>query len=108
MTVKDVEIGGVTIPAGQMILPWVSAANRDPLKFERPQEFDPARNPNPHIVFGHGVHYCLGTRLARLEGKIAINALLDRYPDFAIDADKTSFFPSEDMVGVRAMPVILK
>ncbi|WP_330299316.1 cytochrome P450 [Streptomyces sp. NBC_00503] len=108
VTVKDVEIGGVTIPAGQMILPWVSAANRDPLKFERPQEFDPARNPNPHIVFGHGVHYCLGTRLARLEGKIAINALLDRYPDFAIDADKTSFFPSEDMVGVRAMPVILK
>jgi cytochrome P450 len=106
-TLKEVEIAGVTIPAQQMILPWVSAANRDPLQFENPDEFIPDRNPNEHIVFGHGVHYCLGTRLARLEGKIAINALLDRYPNFRSDPDQpTVFFPSEDMVGVRSMHVL--
>ncbi|TLS39535.1 cytochrome P450 [Streptomyces montanus] len=106
VTTRDVEIGGVTIPAEQMILPWVGAANRDPLKFDRPDEYDPARTPNDHISFGNGIHYCLGTRLARLEGRIAINALLDRYPDFTTDQDKTAFFPSEDMVGVRAMHVL--
>lgn len=107
-TTREVEIGGVTIPAEQMLLPWVSAANRDPLRFANPEEFDPGRNPNPHIVFGHGVHFCLGARLARLEGKIAINALLDRYPDFTTDPDKpVTFFPSEDMVGVRSMDVLV-
>ncbi|MDC2961083.1 cytochrome P450 [Streptomyces gilvifuscus] len=107
-TLRDVEIGGVTIPKGQMILPWVAAANRDPLQFERPDEFLPDRSPNDHVVFGHGVHYCLGTRLARLEGRIAVNALLDRYPDFRSDPDRpTEFFPSPDMVGVRSMPVLL-
>jgi cytochrome P450 len=108
VTTKDVELGGATIPAGQMVLPWVSAANRDPLQFQRPNEFLPGRNPNPHIVFGHGVHYCLGARLARLEGRIAINTLLDRYPDFASDPDRpTTFFPSEDMLGVRSMHIQL-
>lgn len=107
-TTRPVELAGVTIPADQMILPWVSAANRDPLRFERPNEFLPDRNPNPHIVFGHGVHFCLGARLARLEGRIAINALLDRFPDFTADPDRpTAFFPSEDMVGVRTMHVLM-
>jgi cytochrome P450 len=106
VTTRPVEIGGVTVPAEQMILPWVSAANRDPLKFDRPDEFDPARTPNEHIGFGHGVHYCLGTRLARLEGRVAVNALLDRFPEFTIDDSRpTAFFPSEDMVGVRSMHV---
>lgn len=108
VTTREVELGGVTIPAQQMVLPWVSAANRDPLRFENPDEFDPGRSPNPHIVFGYGVHYCLGTHLARLEGKIAINALLDRFPDFTTDPENpTTFFPSEDMVGVRSMHVLL-
>ncbi|MEU6088792.1 cytochrome P450 [Streptomyces sp. NPDC047085] len=109
VTTREVEVGGVTIPAEQMILPWVSAANRDPRQFENPDAFIPERTPNAHIVFGHGVHYCLGARLARLEGKIAVNALLDRYPDFESDPEKpTTFFPSEDMVGVRSLHVLMK
>ncbi|PPS71772.1 cytochrome P450 [Streptomyces sp. MH60] len=107
VTTREVELGGVTIPAEQMILPWVSAANRDPLRFEGPDEFRPERTPNAHVVFGHGVHFCLGARLARLEGRIAVNALLDRYPDFRSDPERpTTFFPSEDMVGVRSMHVL--
>jgi cytochrome P450 len=103
---REVELGGVTIPPNQMILPWVSAANRDPLQFENPDEYLPDRSPNDHIGFGHGVHYCLGTRLARLEGRIAVNALLDRYPDFALAPDtRVEFFPSPDMVGVRSLHV---
>ncbi|MEU2084745.1 cytochrome P450 [Streptomyces albus] len=107
VTTREVEIGGVTVPAEQMVLPWVSAANRDPRKFADPDVFLPDRSPNDHIVFGHGVHYCLGTRLARLEGRIAVNALLDRFPDFRADPGRPIvFFPSEDMVGVRSMHVL--
>jgi len=103
---REVEVAGVTIPPNQMILPWVSAANRDPLQFENPDEFLPDRSPNDHIVFGHGVHYCLGTRLARMEGAIALNALLDRYPDFALEPKTpVTFFPNPDMIGVRSMHV---
>ncbi|MER5931168.1 cytochrome P450 [Streptomyces sp. NPDC002054] len=109
VTTREVEIGGVTIPAEQMILPWVSAANRDPLKFDRPNVFDPARTPNDSISFGYGVHYCLGTRLARLEGKIAINTILDRFPKFSSNPENPpTFFPSTDMLGVRSFDVLYK
>ncbi|RAG85062.1 cytochrome P450 [Streptacidiphilus pinicola] len=107
-TRKETVLGGVTIPKDQMVLPWVAAANRDPLKFDRPDEFLPDREPNDHISFGHGVHYCLGTRLARLEGRIAVNALLDRFPNLRRDPEKpVEFFPSVDMVGVRSMHALL-
>ncbi|MEV7618361.1 cytochrome P450 [Streptomyces sp. NPDC089799] len=109
VTTRETVLGGVTIPAEQMILPWVSAANRDPKKFDRPDVFDPTRSPNHSISFGHGVHYCLGTRLARLEGKIAVNAILDRFPNFRSNPDSpVTFFPSTDMVGVRSFDVLYK
>ncbi len=75
---EDVTIAGVTIPRGEMVFAVLASANRDERQFERPDELNLTREPNRHLAFGLGVHYCLGAPLARLEGQIAINTLLRR------------------------------
>ncbi|WP_033341034.1 cytochrome P450 [Catenuloplanes japonicus] len=75
--VSDVEVGGVTVPAGGQIAALLGAANRDPLVFADPDRFDAARDPNPHVGFGAGLHFCLGAPLARLELQAGLTALLD-------------------------------
>jgi len=77
---EDVTICGTPIPAGSPLLGMIGAVNRDPARFEDPDRFDVGRQPNPHYTFGGGAHFCLGAPLARLEGLIAVNALLDRWP----------------------------
>ena len=77
---QPVEIGGHTIEAGNWVLPLLGAANRDPLQFADPDRLDIGRNPNPHVGFGRGIHFCLGAPLARVEGQLAIGALLRRFP----------------------------
>jgi len=77
-TRRDVEVHGQMIPAGKLVLPIIGAANRDPRQFRDPGRFDIARDPNPHIAFGHGIHFCLGAPLSRLEAKIALPDLLER------------------------------
>ncbi|HEX6037738.1 cytochrome P450 [Longimicrobium sp.] len=77
----DVEMHGQTIPAGRMVLPVIGAANRDPAHFAHPHRFDVARDPNPHLAFGHGIHYCIGAPLARLEARIALADVLERLRD---------------------------
>jgi cytochrome P450 len=105
-TTRDVEIGGVTIPEEQLILVWPSAANRDPAVFTDPDVFDPARNPNPHLGFGHGVHFCIGSMLAKIQGAVAVNGLLDRFPTLRMDpADPPRFFPSPDLIGPATLPL---
>ena len=74
-----VEVGGQTIAAGDWVLPLLGAANRDPAQFAEPETVDIGRNPNPHVAFGRGIHFCLGAPLARLEGQIAISALVRRF-----------------------------
>lgn len=74
----DVVIGGHKITRGQTIVAWIGAANRDPARFSDPDRFDIHRAPNPHIAFGHGVHFCLGAALARLEARIALSLMLRR------------------------------
>jgi cytochrome P450 len=74
----DVAMHGQTIPAGKLVLPMIGSANRDPLVFTEPGRFDVAREPNPHIAFGHGIHFCLGAPLARLEASIALPDLVAR------------------------------
>ena len=76
---QPVELGGQTIAAGDWVLPLLGAANRDPLQFAEPDRLDLERNPNPHLAFGRGIHFCLGAPLARLEGQIAIGALVQRF-----------------------------
>ena len=75
---RDVELHGQSIPAGSTLLAMIGSANHDPAVFAEPERFDVARDPNPHVAFGHGVHFCMGAPLARLEGRIALGDLLDR------------------------------
>jgi cytochrome P450 len=84
---RDVELHGQTLPAGRLILAMVGAANRDPARFPDPDRFDVTRDPNPHIAFGHGNHFCLGAALARLEARVALGDLLDRTRDLARTTD---------------------
>jgi cytochrome P450 len=75
---RNVEVHGQTIPAGKLVLAVVGSANRDPRQFPDADRFDIARDPNPHLAFGHGLHFCLGAPLARLEARIALGDLLER------------------------------
>jgi cytochrome P450 len=84
LTRVDTEVGGVPVPAGQILLPWLAAANRDERVFAEPHRFDIHRTPNPHLTFGHGIHFCLGAPLARLEARVALRLLLQRYRDIEV------------------------
>jgi cytochrome P450 len=81
---QDVEVAGVTIPRGSLVLAVLASANRDERRFTQPDALDLARAPNPHLAFGHGPHYCLGAPLARLEAQIAIGTLVRRLPDLRL------------------------
>jgi pimeloyl-[acyl-carrier protein] synthase len=77
---EPVEIGGHTLQAGDWVLPLLGAANHDPAQFVDPDNLDIGRTPNPHLAFGRGIHFCLGAPLARVEGQLAIGALVRRFP----------------------------
>jgi cytochrome P450 len=76
----DTEIGGVGIAQGQKIAALIGSANRDETVFSNPDEMDLTRDPNPHIGFGAGIHFCLGAPLARLEMSVSLPALWEKYP----------------------------
>ncbi|MFB7183002.1 cytochrome P450 [Streptomyces sp. NPDC056257] len=104
-----VELGGTLIPAGSSVLVALAAADRDPARFARPAPdvFD-IRRPGPgHLAFGHGIHFCLGAPLARMEGRIAIRALLERFPELAEDPDAgpRDWLPGMLMRGVTRLPL---
>ncbi|MEV7940330.1 cytochrome P450 [Kitasatospora sp. NPDC088264] len=102
----DVDIAGTHVPKDQMLEVWVSAANRDERQFTDPHTFDPARDPNPHLGFGRGIHFCLGAPLARLEGRVALNILLDRFPALRTDPDNLpTFLDTPDLTGVWTLPL---
>ena len=85
-TVEPLEIGGTVIPGGgQLVLIALADADRDPTRFPDPERFDIRRDTRGHLAFGHGIHYCLGAPLARLEARIAIRSLLERCPELALD-----------------------
>jgi cytochrome P450 len=87
-TRRDVEMHGQVIPAGSLVLPGIGSANRDPKQFRDPDRFDMLRDPNPHIAFGHGIHFCLGAALSRLEARIALAELLERMRSFELASDQ--------------------
>lgn len=86
-TTRVAEVGGTVMPANAIVIPWLTAANRDERVFDHPNEFDVRRVPNPHLTFGHGIHFCLGAPLARLEARIAMRILLERYREITVSTD---------------------
>ncbi|WP_405958450.1 cytochrome P450 [Streptomyces phaeochromogenes] len=106
-TMTEAEIAGQRIPKDQLLAVRIGAANRDERVFERPHTFDPGRDPNPHVGFGHGIHFCLGAPLARLEGRIALDILLDRFPVLRADPEHPpTFLPSPDLTGVKTLTLL--
>ncbi|MFD5367374.1 cytochrome P450 [Streptomyces sp. NPDC127103] len=105
--VDDVEIGGVTIPAGETVMLSLASANRDPDRFPDPDRFDVHRRDGGHLALGHGIHYCVGAPLARLETQIAVSTLLRRFPDLELAAprDDLRWRPSMRARGLVALPV---
>jgi cytochrome P450 len=90
----DVEFGDKTIPKDSRVWAVLGAADRDPEAFPDPDRFDVARQPNDHLAFGGGAHFCLGAHLARLEGQIAIGSLVERFDDLTLLSDQVEWGPS--------------
>jgi cytochrome P450 len=105
--ISDTPIGNVTIPAGQTVLLSLVSANRDPDRFPHPDRLDIDRRESGHAALGHGIHYCLGAPLARLEVEIALARLLDRFPRLELDVPyrELSWRPSIRVRGLIALPV---
>ncbi|MGW2826261.1 cytochrome P450 family protein [Streptomyces sp. NPDC001443] len=106
-TTEPVEIGGTVVPALQPVLVSLAAAHRDPNRYEDPDTFDIRREARGHLGFGHGIHYCIGAPLARLEGRIALRSLLERCPELALDTrpDALEWLPGLLIRGTRTLPV---
>jgi cytochrome P450 len=102
---EAVEIGGRTIPKDALVIAGIGAANHDPAVFERPGQLDLGRDPNPHLSFGFGAHFCLGAPLARLEAEIAFGALLERFPRLGLTGEPLRYRPNPVLRGLEALPV---
>jgi len=107
---EPVELGGVTIPAGAQVIVNLASANRDAEQHRDPETLDIERPDTRHLAFGHGIHFCLGAPLARMEAQIALNTLLRRFPDLrlAVPADDLHWGHGDGLVlrGLTALPVI--
>jgi len=101
---------GQVIKAGDVLIPLLLAADRDPDIFDNPETFDITRNPNPHIAFGRGIHFCLGAPLARMEGNIAISQLIDRFPNMRLNIDPAKIKRGNTLLlhNLSALPMIYR
>ncbi|HZG07169.1 MAG TPA: cytochrome P450 [Streptomyces sp.] len=104
VTTRDVELGGEKIPEGQLVVAWLLSANHDERRFTDPQRFDIRRDPNPHIGFSRGVHFCLGAALARLEIRIALEGLYGRFPGLKV-LPGVEWHDNLRLIGPRVLPV---
>ncbi|MEU8891246.1 cytochrome P450 [Streptomyces sp. NPDC048442] len=104
---EDVEVGGVTIRAGEAVHASYLSANRDPAVFDHPDELDFDRGPNPHLSFGHGPHFCLGSNLARMESEIILSSLITRFPRLrlAVPEEQVTWQRSALIRGPETLPV---
>jgi cytochrome P450 len=105
---RDVEFYGETLPAGSAILFLLASANRDDRRFPNGDSFDIHRQMRQHLTFGVGLHYCMGAALARLEGRIALEELLRRFPVWDVDWDGAELSVTSTVRGWDSLPIILK
>ncbi len=104
---QDVEIHGQVVPAGSVMLFLLASANRDEDRYTNGEQFDIHRKDPPHITFGRGVHACLGAALARVEGRVALEEILKRFPDWTVDLENAKLSSSSSTRGWDNMPVII-
>jgi cytochrome P450 len=104
---KDVEHYGRTVPEGSVMLFLVGAANRDDRRFPDGDRFDIHRDPSGHLAFGFGLHFCLGAALARLEGRVALEEVLKRFPEWDVDWPGARLSPTSTVRGWEALPVVV-
>lgn len=104
-TTADVTLSGVTIPKGQIVMPLVGSANRDPAQFQDPDRFDVRRDARGHVTFGFGIHFCVGAPLSRVEGRITFEEMLRRLPAFSRVDAKPDWSPSSMLHGLRSLRV---
>ncbi|WP_328906687.1 cytochrome P450 [Streptomyces sp. NBC_00234] len=107
-TTEPLDVGGTVIPGGgELVLVAMADANRDPARYAEPDRFDITRDARGHVAFGHGIHYCLGAPLARIEARIAIRSLLQRFPELRLDADPAELKWRTGMLirGPQSLPV---
>jgi cytochrome P450 len=106
VSVADTTLGDVQVPAGAPLVAWIGSANRDKTQFAHPARFDIDRTQNRHLAFGHGIHFCLGAPLARLEARIALAAILSRLPGLTLaPGTQLERMDSTIVYGLKALPV---
>ena len=101
----DVELHGTTVPEGSAILLLNGSGNRDERAFEHPDRFDVRRDIAHHLAFGYGIHFCLGAALARIEGRVVLDEMLTRFPDWEVDEDRAVRGRTSTVRGWSSMPV---
>jgi cytochrome P450 len=105
-TTADVLIENVTIPAESLVFPWLASANRDERQFPEPQRFDITRTPNRHIAFGHGIHFCVGAPLSRLETAVALPMIVEQLQNLHVVQDQPlALFEGRVLFGFKHLPV---
>jgi cytochrome P450 len=102
---REVEHHGTTLPEGSVMLLLNGSANRDERKFSNPDDLDVRRKTDHHLSFGHGIHFCMGAALARLEGQIALEEVLNRWPDWEVDHDNAARAHTSTVRGWERLPV---
>jgi cytochrome P450 len=102
---EDIGYYGTTLPAGSAVLLIMASANRDPRRFEKPDVYDVTRRDLQHLTFGYGLHFCLGAHLARLEGRVALDELLKRWPEWNVDYSGIKLASTSTVRGWERMPI---
>ena len=106
-TKTEVMLHGVTIPADSLIFAWLASANRDGEEFPEPERFDIRRSPNKHVAFGHGIHFCVGAPLSRLEASIALPMMLEQLQELRREPDQPGeMFAGRALFGFKHLPVV--
>jgi cytochrome P450 len=104
---RDVEYYGTTVPAGSAMLLLVGSADRDERRWTDPDRFDIHRDEGQHLTFGYGLHFCLGAALARMEGRVALDEVLNRFPDWEVDYENIELAPTSTVRGWETLPVFI-
>ena len=104
----ETELSGQTIPADVVVTPWLLSANRDEREFPDPDRFDIHRSGRHHLAFGYGIHFCIGQLLARVEGRVAVGVLLDRYAEIRLKPEVPLEFYPRGIFAARNVPVAVR